>query len=89
MTWMLAARVRLLVNRLNPNQPHQALYPLAVYVISLTTQLRHHSPRTIKGPLDVYLVDAAHQLQLFIAHGLWFVIQRRAADTKQLTLPGN
>src|SRR6202035_2100739 len=57
MARVFAARVRLLVNRLNSHQPHQAPYPLAVHFIALAPQLRHHPPVSRKMAIS----DTAHQ----------------------------
>src|ERR1700680_2657391 len=86
MARVFAAGVRLLVNRLNSHQPHQAPYPLAVHFIALAPQLRHHPPGAVKWPFQIQLINPPHQRQIIRARRSLIVIERRARHFQQLAL---
>ena len=55
-------------------------------LIPLLMELGGHSPNAVKRRARVLLVEPAHQQQVFLAVGLWLVIETAASHTQQLTL---
>jgi hypothetical protein len=61
------ARIRALVDRRQPQQPHEALHPLAVDVMALGRQPCRHSARAIIGPRQIVPINQRHNRKILRA----------------------
>ena len=85
---MRPTRVWLGVDRLDAHYPHQPLDPLAVDPAALMPpEMTHHRAAAVEGSLQVLLIDQPHQLQILGIDRLRAIVERRAAQCQQLTLP--
>src|SRR5271166_5562745 len=80
------AGVRLLVDRLDPHQPHQTAHPFAVHRPAIPAQHRDHPARPIERRRQILLVDQPHQPQVVLAGRRRAPIQRRAGNLQQAAL---
>ena len=87
----LPAGVGLPVERRDRHAPHQRGHVLAAHrdafaAQQIAQQIAQHA-RSGKRQFQVQLVDAAHQLEVIIAHRLGPVVRAAAADTHEFGLP--
>lgn len=77
------ARVRALVDRDQPQQPHQPLHPLAIDDVTLGGQPRHHPARAVIGPSQILPVNQSHDRQILGADFGRLPVNRRARHLQQ------
>jgi hypothetical protein len=80
------ARVRALVDRYQPEQPHQPLDPFAVHHMALGRQPRRHAARAIIGPSQIMPVDQPHDREILGADLGRLPVDRTARHCQQPTL---
>ena len=83
------ARVRLRRGALEPHQPHQSLYTLAVDDSPFRFERLRHHPAAEKRVLQMKLVHPAHQLELLGVGFNGFVVKTRPIHAQQLALPAH
>jgi len=81
------AGTRLRINRLQAHLPHQTADPLRIDRISPRPQPRRHLRHPVKRRFRKLLVDPVHQHQVVGVIPPRFVIQRRAGEPQEFTLP--
>jgi len=81
------AQTRFGVDRLQPHQPHQPAHPLDVDRVALPRKPGGHPLDAVERPAGVGLVDEAHQPQVFRRLAPRLVVEPRAGQPQQRTLP--
>jgi hypothetical protein len=80
------ARVRALVDRHQPDEPHQAPDPFAIDQMALGCQPRRHPARAVIGPGQILPIDQRHDGAIHLADRGRLTIDRRARHRQQPAL---
>jgi hypothetical protein len=80
------ARVRALVNRNQPQQPHQPLHPLAIDHVTLGRKPRRHPARAVIGSSQILAVDQRHDCKILGADLGRLPVNRAARHRQQAAL---
>src|SRR5467141_2223969 len=80
-------RVRPLIDRHQPDQPHQSLHPLAVDRVALGCQPRRHAARAVIRPSQILPIDQRHDRQILVTDRGRLPVDRCARYRQQPALP--
>jgi hypothetical protein len=79
---------RALIDRRQPQQPHQALDPFAIDDMALGRQPRRHPPRAVIGPSQILPIDQRHDRNILGADLGRLPVDCRARHRQQPALLG-
>lgn len=86
---MRLARLGPRIDRLQTHEPHQTAHAPAADAVAFAPQVLGHLTAAVEGPGEVDLVDPTHEAQVLRVLGPSLIVERRAVQAQERTLPAD